>query len=79
MYRKWYRKKVIESADHIITASNLITDYFARRYKKDKIDTITNGFDSIYFKEGEVFYKKNKKFTIVQTDSLQKTNSRAFL
>lgn len=68
-------KKVLNNADYITTATNLITKNFRDRFSElKKIDTITNGFDPEDFKFSQI-QNSNSIFTIIYTGTMDKTQT----
>ncbi len=68
-----YERKVLESADKIITVSNAFKDLFVRKSNKidpSKIFVITNGFDPEDFKINNKSKKKEDEFIITVTGTM---------
>jgi len=74
---KRLEKKVLQTADKIITVGQTLANELQQISKKNNINVITNGFDSTDFKE---FNKKQQnKFTIAHIGSINKDrNHEAF-
>ncbi|MEI7475774.1 MAG: hypothetical protein WCK67_13450 [bacterium] len=67
---KSLEKKIIYSSDFVITAAEIISEYFIKTYKTDKIQTITNGYDESDFAAIPVKEINLEKFRIMHFGSL---------
>jgi glycosyltransferase involved in cell wall biosynthesis len=76
-----FEKKVVENADHIVTATPIYIPFFASKSNKvteAKFSSIPNGYDPKDFKNFK--YLKNEEFTITYTGSIsEQYNINPFL
>lgn len=80
-WRHWLERqmeeKVVQSADRIITATDVSSDYFAAQYpaSEAKLDVITNGFDADDYIGLQRKEETNKKLNVVHTGSFSLSRS----
>ncbi len=65
-------KMVIDNADHVITATSLMSEHFKKLYSHEKFSSITNGYDEDDFKTIDNTVSDDKKFLITYTGIFNK-------